>query len=159
MMRLINLIEEIGDIVMDAPKVPLSNGKVMIDREDFLDILEEIELVLPGSVNNAAGIKARGEEILSTARNRADRTLMEAREEAGEILDRIALEEKAKETASMVAASAEKEGACLKLNACDEATAEMNNLTDDIKELYDALSLMIKDRKKREDHEKYTGRT
>ena len=48
-MDILNLLERIEDIVEEASKVPLSN-KVMIDKEEVLEVINDIRLKLPDEI-------------------------------------------------------------------------------------------------------------
>ena len=55
-MDILMLIDEIEDIVEAGTSVPFS-GKVMIDKEEVLEIIKEIRIKLPDEIKQAALIK------------------------------------------------------------------------------------------------------
>ena len=49
-MNLIDLVEELEDLVETSSQIPLTN-KVMVDREEFLEIVNEVKMHIPGEVS------------------------------------------------------------------------------------------------------------
>ena len=54
-MDVLNLLEKMEDIVEDASKLPLSN-KIMIDKEEILEVINDIRLKLPDEINRASWV-------------------------------------------------------------------------------------------------------
>ena len=65
-MDILMLIDEIEDIVEAGTSVPFS-GKVMIDKEEVLEIIKEIRIKLPDEIKQAAWIKEERQRILAQA--------------------------------------------------------------------------------------------
>ena len=57
-MEILELIENLEDIIERAITVPLS-GKSLIDKDELLDVIEEIRLKLPDELKQANGSKTR----------------------------------------------------------------------------------------------------
>ena len=65
-MDILMLIDEIEDIIEAGTTVPFS-GKVMIDKEEVLEIIKEIRIKLPDEIKQAAWIKEERQRILAQA--------------------------------------------------------------------------------------------
>ncbi|HHX72753.1 MAG TPA: ATPase, partial [Clostridiales bacterium] len=52
------LVTLLGELVNDAWSMPLSGGKVVLERDRLLDLVEEIKAVLPGDLQQARAIVA-----------------------------------------------------------------------------------------------------
>ncbi len=67
-MEIINMMEETID---KASNVPLT-GKIMIDKDELLDYIQEIRLVYPEELKEAKWVKSERARILSEAEARAE---------------------------------------------------------------------------------------
>ena len=67
MMRIDELIKEIEEIVNTASGVPLT-GKVMVEGEEIINILNDIEACLPDEIKQARWIQSEKDRILSEAK-------------------------------------------------------------------------------------------
>ena len=70
-MDILNLLERLEDIIEDASKFPLSS-KVMIDKEEILEVINEIRLKLPDEINRASWVAKERQRILNEAQTEAD---------------------------------------------------------------------------------------
>ena len=67
-MEIINMMEE---TIEKASTVPLT-GKVMLDKDELLDYIQEIRLVYPDELKEAKWVKSERAKILSEAEARAE---------------------------------------------------------------------------------------
>ncbi len=86
-MDLLSLIDEVEDIVEAGNSVPLTN-KVMINREEILDIIQEIRIKLPDEIKQAAWIKEERQRIIDEAQKTAESMLSEAETKLEALIDR-----------------------------------------------------------------------
>lgn len=84
-MDIVQLINEVEDMLEDAPSVPLSK-KVMVDADKIHDVLEEIKQNLPEEVRQAQWINSEKDRIKSDAQKEADAIVLNAQKEADAIL-------------------------------------------------------------------------
>ncbi len=89
------LLTTLYDTIQDAKSVPLSSDKCIIERDKVLDLLDELESLIPTELKQAQTIIASRDELISQARREADSIRRTANEEAEEIV-RSANEEAAK---------------------------------------------------------------
>ena len=79
-MDILNLLEKIEDIAEDASKLPLSS-KVMIDKDELLEVINEIRLKLPDEINRASWVAKERQRILNEAQSEADDYLEKIKEQ------------------------------------------------------------------------------
>ncbi|MFZ5640964.1 MAG: ATPase [Bacillota bacterium] len=79
-MDILDVLNELEELVEDSTKVPLV-GKVLLDDELVLDMIDHVRTALPEEMRQAKIITQERERILEDARNEAKRIINEAREE------------------------------------------------------------------------------
>ncbi|MDY3929051.1 MAG: ATPase [Clostridia bacterium] len=95
-MEIINLMEE---NVEKAPTVPLS-GKILLDKEDILDYIQEMRLSYPDEVKEAKWVKEERQRILSEAEARADSMIKTAEAKMIQMVDENEITKQAQEYAT-----------------------------------------------------------
>lgn len=76
-MEIFTLLENLEELMESGQKVPFST-KVMVDIEEFREILEEIRLKLPDDLKQAKWVKEERQRIMSDAEKEANSLLKEA---------------------------------------------------------------------------------
>lgn len=76
-MEIINLLEKLEDIVEEATKMPLTN-KVMINKEEMLEIITDMRIKLPDEIKQASWIKEERQRILSETQSEASNIISDA---------------------------------------------------------------------------------
>ncbi len=95
-MEIIDMMEEAID---KASSVPLT-GKVMIDKDELLDYIQEIRLVYPDELKEAKWVKEERQRILSEAESRAETIQKNAEETQMQLIDEHEITKKAYEQAT-----------------------------------------------------------
>ena len=85
-MDILNLLERIEDIIEDSSKFPLSN-KVMIDKEEVLEVINEIRLKLPDEINRASWVAKERQRILNEAQSEADELINKVKEQQKHLIE------------------------------------------------------------------------
>lgn len=123
----LELIELVYEIIKKSSKVPIS-GKVMVDREEVLGILDEIINKYPKDIRTAQWITKRKDEMLSYAQERIN----EANSKSIEIIENQVnnndIVQQAKLIANEIESAAEEEARKLKIYArqyADELLTEV----------------------------------
>lgn len=83
--RLLTLIEHLEEILDRGTKVPLT-GKVMVDEDSVLEILDGIRTVLPEEIRQANLILAERDRMLEDARSEGKRIVERAHKQAEHML-------------------------------------------------------------------------
>lgn len=117
-MDLQDRLEELAVVIEDAKAMPLS-ASCIVNRQQVLDLIEEVRQLLPESVYRADELLADRESVVLDGRREADRILERARAEA----DRMVAQHEV-----YLAAVAEAEAL---RSAVDDETTRMRTETDD----------------------------
>ncbi|MBQ8044040.1 MAG: ATPase [Clostridia bacterium] len=75
-MEIFTLLENLEEIIESGTKVPLST-KVMVDKEELSEILEEIRIKLPDELKQAKWVKEERQRIIMDAQKEADQIVKE----------------------------------------------------------------------------------
>ena len=70
-MDIMEIVDMMEEAIEKASAVPLT-GKVMIDKGELLDYIQEIRLVYPDELKEAKWVKEERQRILSEAENRSE---------------------------------------------------------------------------------------
>lgn len=68
---ILELLEYLQDIVNSAPKVPIA-GKVMVDKKEFQEIVDQIVNYLPDEIKRAEWVMTEKDRILTEAQKEYD---------------------------------------------------------------------------------------
>lgn len=102
-----NLEDTIGslyDLVQDARAVPLSSEKCILERDQVLDMLDEVLAQLPGELKQSRTIVESRNELIAQARREADNILRQAQDEARAMVTKEAIYLEAKRRSEELAA-------------------------------------------------------
>ena len=100
-MEIMEIVEMMEEAIDKAPVVPLS-GKILIDKEDILDYIQEMRLVFPDELKEAKWIKGERQRILSEAEGKAEEMLKNAEEKMIQMVDENEITRKAYEKANIL---------------------------------------------------------
>ncbi|AFV03181.1 MAG: ATPase [Dehalobacter sp. 4CP] len=83
--HLIDLIEQLEEVLDHGTKVPLT-GKIMVDEETVLEILDGIRSVLPEEIKQANYVLAERDRYMEEARSDGQRIVDRAQKQADQLL-------------------------------------------------------------------------
>ena len=141
-MEIINMMEE---TIEKASTVPLT-GKVMLDKDELLDYIQEIRLVYPDELKEAKWVKSERAKILSEAEARAEQIQKNAEETQMQLIDEHEVTKIAYSQANEIYTKAQQDAMEARNDACDYADEVLSDLEK-------RLDLLL--RKVREDKEHY----
>lgn len=95
-MEIFTLLENVEDILEKSKGVPFSN-KVLVDKEEILEIISELRLKLPEELKQAKWIKEERQRILVEAQKEADDIVKEAENRIISMIDEHEITKKAYE--------------------------------------------------------------
>ncbi|MBR6613227.1 MAG: ATPase [Clostridia bacterium] len=75
-MEIFTLLENLEELVENGTKVPLSS-KVLVDKDELSEILEEIRMKLPDELKQAKWVKEERQRIIMDAQKEADQIVKE----------------------------------------------------------------------------------
>ena len=99
-MDIMEIVDMMEEAIEKASAVPLT-GKVMIDKGELLDYIQEIRLVYPDELKEAKWVKEERQRILSEAENRAEAIQKNAEETQMQLIDEHEITKAAYEQASI----------------------------------------------------------
>lgn len=105
--ELLNIIEVMEDALDAALRIPLSNGKCVVDAERFQELLSDMRLNLPTELKQAKNLLNDRKNILYIARKEAEDTVKLAEERAKKILDQDELVRQAQAKANEIVTQAQ----------------------------------------------------
>ncbi len=109
----IDLMEERND---KSPTVPLS-GKILVDKEDLLDYIQEMRLVFPEEIKEANWVKEERQRILSEAETRAQTMVKNAEDKVRQMIDENEVTRQAVEQANQLVNDAQTRSMEIKLDS------------------------------------------
>lgn len=133
-MDILNLLEKIEDIIEEASKFPLSN-KVMIDKEEILEVINEIRLKLPDEINRASWVAKERQRILNEAQSEADELIEKVKEQQGYLIEENEITKQAQKYAEQLVQEAEKRATEMKIGAYNYSDEILSKLQDKIREI------------------------
>jgi cell division septum initiation protein DivIVA len=133
-MDILNLLERIEDIIEDASKFPLSS-KVMIDKEEVLEVINEIRLKLPDEINRASWVAKERQRILNEAQNEADELISKVTAQQKALIEDSEITRQAKKYANQLIQEAEQKANEMKSGAYDYSDEILSKLQEKIREI------------------------
>lgn len=123
---LLDVLDELAQTVEGA-KSSLIGGDVKVNKDDVLNLINELRAGLPGAIEKADALHAQAETELVTAQKSAEDTIATARARAIELVQQESVVEQAKQRASEIVDEAYNEAAGLRQQAdqyCDDRLAQ-----------------------------------
>ena len=105
-MEVLELIDMLEDVVDKAGGIPLI-GKAIIDRDELLDLIEEIRINLPDDLKQAKWVKDERQRILDDANKEAATIIKLAEEKMASLIDDHEITQRAQAQASEIVTAAQ----------------------------------------------------
>ena len=144
-MDIMEIIDMMEDTISKASSVPLT-GKIMMDKDELLDFLQEMRLVYPEEHKEAKWVKTERQRILDEAEERADAIRKSAEETQERLIDEHEITRQAYEKAEAIRDMSERDAREIKMDTdryVDEILADVEHRLD---------LLLRKGREDREEH-------
>jgi len=130
-MDVISLLEYLEEIIETSAKVPMT-GKVMINKAEALDIVDQIVNYLPEEIKKAKWICEEKERILNEAIEQSEKIKAENLEILKKQIENHNITKEAKLRAAAIEAQAQKNAKTMRLNAKDYANEILSELEFEI---------------------------
>jgi len=95
-METLDLIDNLEDLIDGGLTIPLA-GKCLLDKDELLDIIQEIRLKLPEDLKQAKWIKEERQRILVEAQNEANKIIKTAEDKIISMINENEITKKANE--------------------------------------------------------------
>lgn len=138
-MDVLGLIDEIEDIVESASSLPLTS-KVLVQKEELLDIIGELRIKLPDEIKQAAWIKEERERIINEANKDAESIIKETRLKLEELVSKEEVLKEANERAQELMNKAQLASTNLKRSSLEYSDKLLMNAQDNLKEVITTLN-------------------
>ena len=138
-MDVLGLIDEIEDIVESAGSLPLTS-KVLVQKEELLDIISELRIKLPDEIKQAAWIKEERERIISEANKDAEQIIKETRLKLEELVSKEEVLKEANERAKDLMNKAQIASTNLKRSSLEYSDKLLMNAQDNLKVMITTLN-------------------
>ena len=100
-MEVLELIDSLEDAIERGVSIPLA-GKCMLDRDELLDILQEVRLQLPDDLKQAKWVKEERQRILAEAQKEANNIIKGAEEKIVSMINEHEITKRSYETAKNI---------------------------------------------------------
>lgn len=148
-MDLLNLIDEVEDIVEAGTGVPLT-GKVMINKDEILEIIKEIRIKLPDEIKQASWIKEERQRIIDEAQKTSSTMINEAELKLEELIDKDEIVKQANQRADEMLKRAELSAEEIQNGALEYADELLYESQEQFKEIIQLLNENRKELRRKE---------
>jgi hypothetical protein len=139
-------IQRLEDLVREAKSMPLSSS-ALLNRDEVLELIEEMKASLPEEVKQARWVVRDREELLAKARRDAERIVDDARAEQLRMATKEEVYRRAEEEAERVGTRADEDARRMRMEAEDYVDAKLaqfeialQRLAEDVVVTHEALT-------------------
>ncbi len=145
----LELLDELEEIIAKGASVPFS-GRCILERDELMDVLQELKLKLPDDLKQAKWIKNERQRILQEASAEADDIIKKANEKGISMINEHEITQKAMEQARQIIENAQEEARAIQDSSYNYAdslleTVEKVSLST-MKELEQCVSIVRNNR-------------
>lgn len=131
--NIIELLEYLQDVVDNSPKVPMSS-KVMVDKKEIIEIVDQIINYLPDQFKKAEWVMNERERILTEAKKEYDALRKETMAMMRQNVENHDVVKEAKVRAQEIIASAQRDAKAIRLGSRDYSDEMLSQLDSAIEE-------------------------
>ncbi|MDO4291697.1 MAG: vacuolar family H+-ATPase subunit H [Eubacteriales bacterium] len=139
--RIEQLIDEIEEYIDNCKYQPLSNTKIIVNKEEIDELLRELRQKTPDEIKRYQKIISNKEAILNDAREKAQTLINEATEHTSELINEHEIMQQAYAQANEVVQLATRQAQ----EIVDNATMEANAIRDSIMQYTDQMLASVED--------------
>lgn len=131
-MEILELIDALEDSIEKGLNIPLA-GKCMLDKDELLDLIQEIRLKLPDDLKQAKWVKDERQRILLEAQKEANDIIKSTEDKIISMINENEITKRAKEKAEEIITAATKRSKEIKLGTrqyADDVLADMEQIME-----------------------------
>lgn len=150
-MKVLEILDKLQSEVENAPSMPLLSNKIIIEKDELLDLLDELRSSLPEEVKDARKVLDDEERIRVSARRKAEGMIEEARAQKQLLIETSAITKNAYEEADAIIKQARTEASKLRVRSIEYITNLLGKAQDDLRTVIatiDENKAELKDKKK-----------
>lgn len=137
-MDILSLLEELEDIIENGSSIPFAQ-KVLVDKNEMLEIIKDVRIQLPDEVKQAQWIKEERQRILAEAQQEADTILEEANNHISSMVDQSEITRKANEQAQDIITQAQTSAKEMRLGARDYADSLLESTQENLMDIINTV--------------------
>lgn len=134
--QLLDLIEAIEDTLANGKMV---FGKILVDKEEITQLVEEMRMSLPDDIKKAKWVSEERSRLVQEARNEAAMIISEAEEKAARLVESNEITQQAIHKAEEILENAKNQSKSMRLGAKEYASSVLEQLKNDV----DSISVEI----------------
>jgi len=142
-MDILKVIDMLEEVVDKAPTVPFT-GKIMLDKEDIIDYIQEMRLVYPEDMKEAQWINSQRDRLLEEAEKKAEAMQKNAEEKIVQLIDEHEITRQAYEKANELMANAKN----VAMQEKEDCVKYANDVLGDVERRLEMLLNKVRDDKK-----------
>ena len=108
-MNIDELLDLMEDTLEEAPSLPFTGGKCMLDTDKVRDMIDDVRRNLPQEIRQAKAIVSDRADIVNTARQEAEAIIKKAEERARTMVQEEQVMREAQQRAAEILASAQQQ--------------------------------------------------
>ncbi len=112
-----DLLDALKELVEDARGIPLAGEKCILDRDQLLDLIDELRETLPAEIKEAEDIMQRRSELVAQSKREAEAIRRQADEDARQRVSEAEIVVAARRKAKEILGNAEIQGRELRRGA------------------------------------------
>lgn len=144
MSRIEQLIEEIEEYIDGCKFQPLSNTKILVNKEELEELLVELRLRIPDEIKKYQKIISNQDVILNEARAQADAMIQEANAQTNELVNEHEIMQRAYAEAESIIQNAQTQGQAILDRAVNEANAMRQSSVQYTDDMLRSLQTIVK---------------
>ncbi|MBQ4160845.1 MAG: ATPase [Clostridia bacterium] len=133
-MEVLELIDMLEDVVDKAFGIPLI-GKAIMDRDELLDLIEEIRINLPDDLKQAKWVKDERQRILDDANKEAASIIKLAEEKMASLIDDHEITQRAYAQANEIVSGAQNNAREIRMSTKQYVDDHMANLESKLEKM------------------------
>lgn len=127
---IIDIIDEIQDYLDTCKKSAFSGNKILVEKEQITELLQDIRLNIPSEISQARRISEKCEKIVQEAHNKANQIIKQAEDQAEKLILDHEITRAAKAEAEAIVSDAKEDAREIRINAVSYA----DDLLSDVEE-------------------------
>ena len=144
MSRIEQIINEIEEYIESCKFQPLSNTKILVNKEEIEELLVELRLRIPEEIKKYQKIISNQDAILQEARSLADAMVAKATEQTNELVNEHEIMQRAYAEAESIIQNAQTQGQAILDRAVGEANAMRQSSVQYTDDMLRSLQTIVK---------------
>ena len=144
MSRIEQIINEIEEYIESCKFQPLSNTKILVNKEEIEELLVELRMRIPEEIKKYQKIISNQDAILQEARSQADAMVAKATEQTNELVNEHEIMQRAYAEAESIIQNAQTQGQAILDRAVNEANAMRQSSVQYTDDMLSSLQTIVK---------------